>query len=186
MRISRKRKPRVVVVSGKLSLEEAIQKCDELIEFAGDGHVDSETMVKLREARRSAEIGKMNRVQVHLLTTVEKSIKTSMKWKLYNLKKIAGEEATCPQIRGTGLRIDGVEWKNPVKFRGEYKFRCPRAIGGESSITLDGCEVNGCSCLGKMRAEISLAQIEKMIEAEEERDGGEEREMGWGSEARVV
>lgn len=161
------RRPKVVVVPGRLTDEMAVEKCDELIQFAERfGEIDEPTVRKLREARRAAYERKMSRLQAHLLTTVERAIKTSVRWKLYRVKELCGEEAKSPEIQGEGVSVDGVKWKNPASFKKRFEFWCPRAVGEKKKVTLERCEEQGCNCFGMLRAKMILARIYEKIEEE--------------------
>ncbi len=170
------KRPRVVVLSKMISDEDAVVKCAELIEFANEnGGVDEPTMRKLETAKKDALAGRLLRVQAHLLTTVEKAVKTSMRWRLTKLRDVAGEEATSPEIGGEGIRINGVEWKNPVAFKRKYEFRCPmmKVVGGR--LNMEQCSRYDCTCKEMMRAQTYLGKIEETIELEAEDDRGRER-----------
>lgn len=176
-----KKRSKVVVVPGRLTPEKVVEKCDEMIEFAKIGGIDKPTVKKLEEAREAALAGRVTRLQKSLLVTVEKAVKTSMRWKFKKLREVAGVEATAPKVQGPGVLVNGVEWKNPVAFRRRFEFRCPRARGNDKAMTMERCAKHDCTCMGLFVAQVRLSEIEEKIEEER----GHEKQESCGRRERV-
>ncbi len=165
---------RTILVRGSESQEDVVEKAKELFAFRQLGWLDEKTESELEEIIKYAEKPEgLSKLQRHRVRVIEQAIKGpgNLRWKLYQvnkrLKRKSEELEDKREIKGKGIMVAGVEWKNPQRFKQEYQIRCPRRVVGDKPVTISECLKHECTCLPYMKASNILDSIAEALDCEQ-------------------